>query len=109
MERRRRARRLCTTLLLTAGLVFGNLMGSAAAQSSPTDSLYIGDVKDSSVRRFDEPTGAFVDIFVKSGNGGLLGPRGIVFDGSGNLLVAKHNVNQPIPGNTLPYDAATCR
>jgi hypothetical protein len=45
-----------------------------------TDSLYIGDTKDDSVRRFDVPTGDFGDIFVRSGSGGLHGPRGMVFD-----------------------------
>jgi hypothetical protein len=52
------------------------------AQGGPqkTDSLYIGDTKDDSVRQFDVPTGDFGDIFVRSGSGGLHGPRGMVFD-----------------------------
>jgi len=31
-----------------------------------TDSLYIGDTNDDSVRRFDVPTGDFGDIFATS-------------------------------------------
>jgi hypothetical protein len=76
------------------------------AQGGPqkTDSLYIGDTKDDSVRRFDVPTGDFGDTFVRSGSGGLHGPRGMVFDHDGNLLVANQNVNQPIAGEILRCD-----
>jgi hypothetical protein len=56
------------------------------------------------VRRFDVPTGDFGDTFVRSGSGGLHGPRGMVFDHDGNLLVANQNVNQPIAGEILRYD-----
>src|SRR5262249_13636857 len=41
--------------------------------------------------------------FVSNGSGGLFGPRGVIFDHSGNLLVSNQNVNLPINGDVLRY------
>jgi hypothetical protein len=69
--------------------------------------LYIGDAKDNTVRQFDAGIGTFQGTFVSSGSGGLAGPRGVIFDHSGNLLVANQNVNLPINGDILRYDGAS--
>jgi len=75
-------------MLAVIGLVF---MAMAMMFSSPlvaaADSLYIGDVNDSTVKKFDASTGTFQGSFVKS-QGGIQGPIGIIFDASGNLLLA---------------------
>lgn len=79
------------------------------------DILYIGDAADDTVKRFDTDTRQFLDAdadlsndpdaFVRSGSGGLTGPRGILFDG--NLLVANQNVNLKIPGEILRFNGQT--
>jgi DNA-binding beta-propeller fold protein YncE len=91
-------------LILAASLV---LMGTFASRSAVADSLYIGDAGDDTVKRYDAATGAFISVFVASGSGGLHGPRGILFDDDGNLLVANQNVNLPIPGAILRFDGTT--
>ena len=89
------------------------LMGALATRDAiGADILYIGDVADNTVKRFDADTGAFLDAdgdptnnpdaFVRSASGGLDGPRGILFDG--NLLVANQNQDLKIPGEILRFD-----
>jgi hypothetical protein len=68
-----------------------------------SDTLYIGDVADDSIKRFDAETGEYLGVFVASGSGGLFGPRGIIFHGS-HLLVVNQNVGQPFPGEVLDFD-----
>jgi DNA-binding beta-propeller fold protein YncE len=84
-------------------------------QSYGEDVLYVGDAGDNTVKRFDASTGRFLDgdlnpandpdAFVRSGSGGLAGPRGILLDGP--LLVVNQNVNLGIPGEVLRYDSLT--
>ncbi|MEH7176413.1 Vgb family protein [Neobacillus vireti] len=71
------------------------------------DFLYVGDVSDSSVVRFNAITGQVIDSFVTSFSGGLNGPRGIIFNHTGNLLVSNQNVEQPQNGNILEYNGQT--
>jgi DNA-binding beta-propeller fold protein YncE len=71
------------------------------------DSLYVGDSADNTVKQFDAASGAFRGNFVSSGSGGLAGPRGAIFDHSGNLLVVNQNVNMPTNGDVLRYDGET--
>ena len=83
-------------------LMFGSVT-TVAAQGGPkiTGSAYFGDSKDDTVRRFDVPTGDFGGVLVSSNSGGLHGPRGMVFDHDGNLLVANQNIFLPINGEVL--------
>ncbi|WP_462408542.1 hypothetical protein [Neobacillus sp. Marseille-QA0830] len=67
------------------------------------DSLYIGDGFEDTVARFDAGTGKFHGNFVPAQSGGLHGPRGMIFNHIGNLLVANQNVGLPINGNVLEY------
>lgn len=100
-------RQVLLSLLLMAGAV----MQTAVAQ----DILYIGDVADNTVKRFDAETGQFLDAddnpdnnpdaFVRSGSGGLTGPMGLLFDG--DLLVVNQNVDLNIPGEVLVYQGQT--
>jgi glucose/arabinose dehydrogenase len=71
------------------------------------DSLYIGDAGDNTVKQFDATTGKFEGTFVAMESGGLHGPRGLIFDREGNLLVANQNVNLPIPGDILRFDGTS--
>jgi hypothetical protein len=70
--------------------------------------LYVGDGVNNTVQRFDATTtpggalGTFVD-----GSKSLDGPRGMIFDGHGHLLVANQNVNRGKPGEIMKYDATT--
>ncbi|WP_349616562.1 hypothetical protein [Azotobacter salinestris] len=97
---------------LLATLALAGLLG---AQGASADILYIGDSGDNTVKRFDAGTGAFLDAdnddtnnpdaFVRSGSGGLDGPRGLLFDG--HLLVSNQNVGDKIPGEILRFDGQT--
>jgi hypothetical protein len=65
------------------------------------DHLYVANEGTDEVLRYDAVSGAFVDVFVAAGAGGLAGPAGMVFDPSGVLHVAS------VDGNTvLRYDAS---
>src|SRR3954447_6103732 len=76
------------------------------------DYLYIGDGFDNTVKTFDAETGRFLGSFVPSGDHGLNGPRGLIFDHGGNLLVTNQNVLPPPPsapqnGGVLKYNGQT--
>lgn len=58
------------------------------------DILYVGDATDSTVKRYDATTGAFIDVFVTSGSGGINQPHGLVFGSDGNLYAAGYASNQ---------------
>jgi hypothetical protein len=78
------------------------------------DLMYIGDGSDNSLRVFaikkDTVTGSvtasFAGTLVKS-QGGLHGPRGLLVDAVGNLLVSDQNVGTGTNGDILLYDSAT--
>jgi len=62
------------------------------------------------VQGFDAATGTPIDfgngntgIFVTTGSGGLHGPRGLIFNQSGNLVVANQNIYEKgiIEGKSL--------
>src|ERR1700694_2039218 len=80
-------------LALTVGL------GAIPAKA---DSLYIGDIADNTVKRFDAKTGAYLGTFVASGSGGLAWPHGIIFV-QNKLDVVNQNVNTIFNGNVLQY------
>lgn len=74
------------------------------------DYLFIGDGLDNTVKRFHPITGEFLGNFVLSGSGGLNGPRGLLFNPEGNLLVSNQNVQKDEinePGNILAYNGLT--
>jgi DNA-binding beta-propeller fold protein YncE len=89
----------------------GGLIDPFGLVYGPDGNLYVADFGDptrpdlfnfSTVRRYDGTTGAFIDIFVPAGSGGLGGPRGLVFGPDGNLYVANNNTSL-----VLRYDGTT--
>ncbi len=69
----------------------------------PDDNLYVVDQMASAVFRFDGLTGAPLPApgktgatFISTGDGGLLGPRGIVFDAAGDAYVTSFNSDEVI-------------
>jgi DNA-binding beta-propeller fold protein YncE len=73
------------------------------------DSLYIGDVGDNTVKRFDAGTGAFEVQFVQSTNPNLTGPRGLIFVNGNppNLLLVNQNVGTSKAGDIFRYNGDT--
>ncbi|WP_423800702.1 hypothetical protein [Neobacillus sp. SAB-20_R2A] len=81
----------------------------AADMNTPNvvqDFLYIGDGSDNTVKRFDV-SGNFLGTFVVPGDGGLNGPRGLLFDHESNLLVSNQNVDSGRNGSILKYSGNT--
>jgi len=97
MSFRRNFLKCCAALLLGLSLALG-----ARGQ----DVLYIGDGGDDTIKSFDAITGAFLGVSDGPAVSGLKGPRGIVLAGS-ELLVVNQNVNQPVSGEVLRFDAAS--
>lgn len=83
-----------------------------AQDSKDKDILYIADVQDNSIKRFDAETGRFLDkkigALVSPGSNGLDGPRGMIIDkshGVDDLIVVNQNVDQNFAGEVLSYAA----
>ena len=76
----------------------------------PDGNLYVGDVGNlaqggTAIRRYDGHTGAFIDVFVASGAGGLTqpgDPQSFVFGPDGNLYVASQATHR-----ILRFDGTT--
>ncbi|SRR6266404_6044529 len=84
------------------------LLGLGIAVAKAADSLYIGDVNDNTIKRFDASTGKYLGVFVTNKGcpqnppssppiGCLYGPRGLVFDRPDHLLVVDQNASPPLP------------
>lgn len=66
----------------------GGLAGPTGAVFTPDGKLLVASFDTDAVLRYDAATGAFLDVFVTPGSGGLDGPdAGITFGPDGNLLV----------------------
>ena len=61
---------------------------------------------DNTIKGFDADTGAFLGVSDGPSVSRLAGPRGLVVDGGGLLLVVNQNVNLDIPGEVLRYNKA---
>lgn len=67
-----------------------------------------GDVanpNDDRILKLDAATGALVATLDTSGS--LIGPRGMIFRDMNTLLVVNQNVDQPLPGEVLRFNAQT--
>ncbi|MBC8071583.1 MAG: hypothetical protein IAG13_24870 [Deltaproteobacteria bacterium] len=72
----------------------GGLSGPGAVLFGPDDALYVSSFDSDAILRYDGSTGAFIDVFVASGEGGLNGPdAGTVFGPDGNLYVPSYYSN----------------
>jgi DNA-binding beta-propeller fold protein YncE len=98
-----KTRKLISVVLLVAAAAFS----VADADSADADSLYVGDAGDNSVKSFDASTGDFLGTTVKHALSGLHGPRGLVVNADGNLLVSDQNVGTSTPGDVLLYSSTT--
>ncbi len=72
-------------------LTVSTLVGFSAlpAQSA----LLVGSGGDSSIKPYDETTGAFIRDFITSGSGGLLNPGSFSLAANGNLFVSSNGTN----------------
>jgi DNA-binding beta-propeller fold protein YncE len=95
-----RARVSLAVLALIVGL--GTTSPNYAA-----DSLYVADGSDNTVKRFHADTGAFQGEFVKKGNSPIKGPRGLIFNAEGDLLVSNQNVGANKSGEILKHIGVT--
>jgi DNA-binding beta-propeller fold protein YncE len=91
--------------LLLACALMGALVAPAVAGNAERQALFIGDVADNTVKRFDAATGQFLGNFVAPGSGGLNGPMGLIFRG-GRLLVVNQNFGAD-NGEILRFDHRT--
>ena len=82
--------------------VFAAGAGAAGLTFGPDGNLYVGSFSQDSVRRYDGANGAFIDVFVSAGSGGLNGSDGVTFGPDGNLYVSSRSTNQ-----VLRYNGAT--
>ena len=93
-----------TVSISFVGLVLIIALGIVPASFAvESDSLFVGDVNDNTVKRFDASNGAFQGVFVKRSLAGLHGVRGLVFEPDGNLLVSDQNSGTATHGEILQY------
>ncbi len=95
------------------------LGGPNALTFGPNGDLYVSDYFGSTpgVKRFEGPgsenPGAFIDVFVPSGSGGLFNPTAAIFgpdgngDGEQDLYVANSQLAGFKKGNVKRYDGVT--
>lgn len=91
-----------TSWLVLLVFIMGILAGPSLA-----DSLYVGDQQDNTIKRFDAATGEFQGAFVKKGNSPLKGPRGLVFNPDGDLLVSNQNSGANKSGEILLHSGTS--
>ena len=81
----------------------GGLDGPTGALFGPDGNLYVASFNTDEVLRYDGSTGAFLDVFVAAGSGGLNGPdAGLAFGADGHLYVPSFFTN-----SVLRYDGTT--
>lgn len=72
----------------------GGMMGPAAVLFGADGSLYVSSFDSDAVLRYDGATGAFIDVFVTSGSGGLNGPdAGMAWGPDGHLYIPAYYSN----------------
>ena len=81
----------------------GGLDGPTGAIFGPDGNLYVASFEGDSILRFDGETGAYLDVFVPPGAGGLDGPdAGLEFGPDGHLYVPSYWNHR-----VLRYDGST--
>jgi DNA-binding beta-propeller fold protein YncE len=90
--------------VLLATLAMAGILGTRPAWAyEEDDSLYLSDLGDNSVKRYDAKTGTYLGTFVAPGDAGLLGPQGLVFIGR-KLYVANQNLGADYAGEIIRFD-----
>jgi len=70
----------------------------------PNNSIYVSNTNSNEILRYDATTGKFVDVFISANdNGGLQGPKDLVFGSDGKHLY----VSSFITNEILRYDGTT--
>lgn len=98
-------------IIAVIGFALMGISGSRA--DNQRDFLYVGDAGDNTVKRFDAKTGVYQGIFVAQNSsvsitGQLIfGPRGLIFNPQGDLLLVNQNAGQTPNGTVLRYDGKT--
>jgi glucose/arabinose dehydrogenase len=72
-----------------------------------SDSLYVGDAGDNTIKRFDAQSGAYQGTFVKKGHSPLKGPMGMLVDENGDLLISNQNTGTNKHGEILKHSGLT--
>ena len=71
------------------------------------DSLYVADLGDDTIKRFDASTGEYKGVFVKKGHSPLKGPVGLIVDSNGDLLISNQNTGTNKHGEILKHSGLT--
>lgn len=69
-------------------LLVAAMMQAMAPKAAVAQFLFVGSLGDSSVKRYDGRTGAFIETFVAPASGGLRDPEGLAMGPDGNLYVS---------------------
>ena len=88
-------------VFLLAALGLAVTMAGLLPRAGATD-LFVSSLNSNSVLQYNGTTGAFINAFVPSGSGGLLGPRELTFGPNGNLFVSSFGTN-----SVLQYNGTT--
>ncbi len=103
MRTSKTTRRFITAFLAVAGAF-------ALARSACAQALYVGDPRNDAVEAIEVATGTYVGPFVHSSDDAedykISGPRGVIFVGD-VCIVINQNVDLPINGEVLKFDADT--
>jgi DNA-binding beta-propeller fold protein YncE len=79
-----------------------SIVSATGITFGPDGNLYVSGINSDNVIRYDGKTGAFIDVFVSVGSGGLRGADALSFGPDGNLYVSSIGSHQ-----TLRYDGGT--
>ncbi|MFP3563789.1 hypothetical protein [Paraburkholderia sp. SIMBA_030] len=99
MKMKNRAAQFMSTVVV---VLAAHLAPSAPTFAQTPDSLYVADVGGNTVKRFGLQ-GQSLGTFVKS-TSGLRGPRGLVFNQDGDLILSDQNVQTSSNSDILEYD-----
>jgi hypothetical protein len=106
-------KRLSQLLALFVAIALNPSMLLAGIPDKQRDFLYVGDNGDNTVKRFDAKTGVYQGIFITQNSSlsitgqPIFGPRGLIFNPQGDLLLVNQNAGQAPNGTVLKYDGKT--
>ena len=95
-----------TTGVFDGVFATANISDPVALGIGPDGDLYVANRASDTVDRYNAFTGALIDTFVSTGDGGLSGPSGLAWGLDGNLYVTSRYTNQVMMynGTTGAFD-----